>query len=301
MRSERAVVFDCAGDQLTGVLHAGAPEANTGVIIVVGGPQYRVGSHRQFVLLARRLASAGFPVLRFDFRGMGDAEGSPRSFESVDDDICAAADALQRLHGGIRGLVLLGLCDAASACLMYALRDPRLAGLVLMNPWVRTVETQATVYLRHYYGQRLLQKSFWQKLAARQFDLRRSATEFFASLRTARSSGRRARDRGRTDFIERMRVGFAGFGKPILLFLSGRDLAASEFSDLCLADPRWQSALKNPETVVQRFPEADHTFSARADLESLADHCIAWLATVSGHRAPAGVCDRVDQRKSIAG
>src|SRR5690349_24048098 len=54
-----------------------------GVLLVVGGPQYRVGSHRQFALLCRRLAGRGVPALRFDYRGMGDADGAARTFESV--------------------------------------------------------------------------------------------------------------------------------------------------------------------------------------------------------------------------
>src|SRR5262245_60307703 len=69
---ERAVVFGCEGEELLGVLHEPASDgatgtpASTGVIIVVGGPQYRVGSHRQFVLMARELARRGHAVLRFD-------------------------------------------------------------------------------------------------------------------------------------------------------------------------------------------------------------------------------------------
>jgi len=55
--------------------------AACGVLIVVGGPQYRVGSHRQFLLLSRRLAAEGHPVMRFDYRGMGDASGAMRGFE----------------------------------------------------------------------------------------------------------------------------------------------------------------------------------------------------------------------------
>ena len=40
------------------------------VLVVVGGPQYRVGSHRQFVSLARALARQGMTTVRFDYRGM---------------------------------------------------------------------------------------------------------------------------------------------------------------------------------------------------------------------------------------
>jgi len=46
-----------------------------------------VGSHRQFVQLARRLAKQGYPTLRFDYRGMGDSEGVYRSFENVGPDL----------------------------------------------------------------------------------------------------------------------------------------------------------------------------------------------------------------------
>ena len=44
----------------------------TAVLVVVGGPQVRAGSHRHFVQLARHLATHGHAVMRFDVRGMGD-------------------------------------------------------------------------------------------------------------------------------------------------------------------------------------------------------------------------------------
>jgi alpha/beta superfamily hydrolase len=90
-----------------------------GVLVVVGGPQYRVGSHRQFLLLSRRLASEGYPVMRFDYRGMGDGGGAMRSFEDVSADIGAAIEAFQRRCPSVRRIVLWGLCDAASAALLY--------------------------------------------------------------------------------------------------------------------------------------------------------------------------------------
>ena len=71
----------------------GTPTLRTAVLIVVGGAQYRAGSHRQFVLLARRLAAAGYPVLRFDLPGMGDSPGDPVPFENTAPHIAAALDA----------------------------------------------------------------------------------------------------------------------------------------------------------------------------------------------------------------
>mgnify|MGYP000113667174 FL=1 len=99
---EQAVSFPVAGDLALGI--AALPEltaelteqpGDCGVLIAVGGPQYRVGSHRQFLLLSRRLAAEGFPVFRFDYRGMGDSDGAMRSFENVSEDIAAAVDTFR--------------------------------------------------------------------------------------------------------------------------------------------------------------------------------------------------------------
>src|SRR5437660_6007124 len=86
---ERAIVFQCEGESLVGVVSAPAGNPRRGVVVVVGGPQYRAGSHRQFTLVARSLANGGFPVLRFDHRSMGDSTGSPRAFDAIGADIAA--------------------------------------------------------------------------------------------------------------------------------------------------------------------------------------------------------------------
>ena len=77
---EMPVVFDCEGSRLVGIAALPARPAATGVLIIVGGPQYRAGSHRQFTLLARHLADAGYPTMRFDYRGMGDSAGRMLAF-----------------------------------------------------------------------------------------------------------------------------------------------------------------------------------------------------------------------------
>ena len=56
MSREIPLAFPCQQDSLIGILHRPERPRRTGVVIVVGGPQYRVGSHRQFTLLARYLA-----------------------------------------------------------------------------------------------------------------------------------------------------------------------------------------------------------------------------------------------------
>ncbi len=283
MGEERAVVFPCHGDRLTGILHAGTRGANVGIVIVVGGPQYRVGSHRQFVLMARQIAAAGFPVLRFDYRGMGDSEGETRTFEAVDDDIRAAIDCLMRELPDLGNVVLLGLCDAASANVMYAPSDERVAGLILLNPWVRTPEGEARSYVRHYYLQRVMQRSFWRKAFRGELRVKRSISGFFDSARLARKAGQTTGSGQASEpnsFLSRMLRGLEMWEKPILLLMSGRDLTAQEFLDVIRDDNSWSKAIGKANVSAVSLVEADHTLSASVHLRKSVDNIIGWLSSL---------------------
>lgn len=279
---ELAVVGQCAGDRFVAIMHpARNSQQRLGVVIVVGGPQYRVGSHRQFVITARSLAAAGFPTLRFDYRGMGDSDGPLRTFESVREDIRCAIDMLLAQAPDLSGVVLWGLCDAASAVLMYCVRDARVRGLIIANPWVRTEQGQAAVHLWYYYPRRVLQPAFWKKVLSGGFGFGRAARELAGTTRRAleRPATTAAAASG---FIDEMAQGFARFRGRILLFISERDLTASEFTNLCSSSRRWRSALRRPQVELRRLVGADHTFSNRRHLDAANAACIEWLSRLAG-------------------
>lgn len=276
MNKEVALTFECQSQRLVGVLHRAADGSRTGIIVIVGGPQYRVGSHRQFVLLARSVAAAGIPVLRFDYRGMGDSEGGARDFERVDEDIAAAIDTLLANCPNLDSVVLLGLCDAASASLMYASSDSRVTGQILLNPWVRTEQGEARSYLRHYYLQRLLQRSFWSKVFRGRANLLRSGREFFESIGKARDARSSTQENTR-NFIDRMHHGLSSFEGRVLFLISENDLTAGEFTDLCGADRSWKSAMSGANIEVERVQGADHTLSDRRHLDYVNSLIIKWI------------------------
>jgi uncharacterized protein len=275
--TESALLFACDGEQLVGILHRPAAQARgIGVLVIVGGPQYRVGSHRQFVLMARSFAAAGYPVLRFDYRGMGDSGGAARSFETVNRDIRAAMDAFVAAEPSLRSIVLFGLCDAASAALMYCCSDSRVQGLILANPWVRTEAGAARAVVRHYYLQRLLHRSFWSKVFAGEYRLFASLRGFIHSLRSS------TRTKAQTSaaaphYLQRMREGFAGFRNPVLLLLSDRDLTAREFQDLCSSAPEWSRCVAATNVRSYAVRDADHTFSSSASLRDVCAQTLQWL------------------------
>ncbi len=280
---DRAVLFECAGESLVGVVSVPEAEAEVGVLVIVGGPQYRAGSHRQFVVLARHLAARGVPCMRFDYRGMGDSTGPARDFESVDDDVDAAIGAFLRACPGLKQIVLWGLCDGASAaCLYPAGKDPRVAAAVLLNPWVHTQAGEAKVFLKHYYLQRITDPSFWKKFGSGQVSLLKSLGSLFSFVRAA---GRKASAdipveaaNGRSGpFPERMAQGLASRKGPVAIFLSGRDYVAREFDDACKANAEWRKALDRSDLEITRFADADHTFSGPGEAQAVAEATHAWL------------------------
>ena len=275
---ERALSFDCGGAALVGIASVPAAPCTRGVLIVVGGPQYRVGSHRQFALLARDLAAHGIAAMRFDYRGMGDSDGDERDFETIQDDIRAALDAFIAAVPGLTDVVLWGLCDGASAAAMYAPGDARVRGLVLLNPWVRTDDGVARTTLKHHYRDRLRSAEFWRKLARGRFDYAGSLASMLKLVRTA-FAGRAAADDAPAALPERMRRGLHAFGGHTLLVIGGADLTGREFCDVAGSTPAWKRLAGAPHVAWRRLEEADHTFSRRAWRDQVATWTAEWVAS----------------------
>jgi exosortase A-associated hydrolase 1 len=275
---EQALAFVCTGEQLVGVLARPAAPAAIGVVVIVGGPQYRVGSHRQFVLLARRLAAAGITALRFDYRGMGDATGAMRTFEDSGPDIAAAIDALQARCPEVERVVLWGLCDAASGALLYcgAAGDPRVAGLALLNPWVRSEATHAKAELKHYYLQRLTDRSFWSKLGRGEVDVMGAARAVARGVRAAATTA--TSPGAAVAFQDRMADALRAFAGPVLLVLSEHDLTAREFADYAGSDARWRGLLEQVNVTRADIAGADHTFSTARWRDEVEACTLDWLA-----------------------
>ena len=120
---EKPVVFHNHRQQLIGMLHTPDKVETScpAVVFFHGFTGTKVEPHRIFVKTARRLASAGFYALRFDFRGSGDSEGdfSEMTIGGEVSDAIRSIDVLTEVESvdvGRIGVLGLSMGGCVAAC-----------------------------------------------------------------------------------------------------------------------------------------------------------------------------------------
>ena len=259
----RAVIaFPCAGEALVATLDTPdgrAVTGGTGLLIVSGGNEIRIGAHRGMAALARRIAAAGHPVLRYDRRGIGDSSGANGGFEASGPDIAAAAAAL-RATPGVGRVVAFGNCDAASALALFH-RAAGIDALVLANPW--TVEEAGgndgadalppPAAIRARYAAKLKDPREVWRLVSGGVDI----TKLVRGLR-------RSRQAAATGLAERIDRGLAG--TLVTILIARGDNTAIAFRAALPGRP-----------VIERDTDS-HSFSAPGDADWLFERIVEKLA-----------------------
>lgn len=287
IHTEIPVVFPCENDPLVGIINKPENAGKVGVVIVVaGGPQYRVGAHRQFVTLSRLLASHAIASIRFDHRGTGDSAGELRGFIDMGADIQSAVNTLLSHVPEIEKIVLWGECESATASAFYSYSDPRILGIFMVNPWIRTEAGLAKTMIRYYYWHRLFEKSFWTKVISGNFSLTASLRSCIDMIKSTLSSSKRNVDSVDNDVFEtlplpeRLAKSCQQFTGEMFILTSGQDYIAREFNDYVKASTIWQELVACKRVTLKNILEADHTFSRPEWRHELFDYTINWLKHV---------------------
>lgn len=141
------------GRRLLGFFHAAAaPGRPCALLYCHPFAEERNQSHGAAVHTARRLAAAGFPVLRFDFSGCGDSEGALEE-ASADDWLAeiglAAAEAKRR--SGVGRVGVWGLRAGANLAARWASGRTDVSLGIFWQP-MADLKTGMTQFLRQRLG-----------------------------------------------------------------------------------------------------------------------------------------------------
>lgn len=257
--------FACEGAALAATLDD-APGA-TGLLIVSGGNEIRSGAHRGMAMLAARVSAAGYPVFRFDRRGIGDSEGANGGFEKSRADIAAAIAAFRSAAPRLERIAAFGNCDAASALLIH--QPLPLDALILANPWTYEAEEDAdgepalppAAAIRARYLSRLADPKSLLRLLRGEVD--------FGKLRRGLAALRRPKTATAPDSLAaRIDEAARRLAIPATILLATGDRTAQAFAADCSA------ALKH--LPVERLASTSHSF-AGADADWLAARLLAIL------------------------
>lgn len=216
------LTFTCEGETLVGTVDHGG--ATTGLLIVSGGNEIRSGTFAGQAALAAQMAAEGFPVFRFDRRGVGDSEGENRGFRESRADILAALAAFRAQCPDMQRVVAFGNCDAASALML--MQGKGCDALVLSNPWTFDDDEGDDALpppsaIRSRYLAKLRNPREVLRLLRGQVDLAR----LFRGLKSA--AGKTVAP---TSLAQELAEGLAASGKPHVVLIAGQDRTGQAFA-----------------------------------------------------------------------
>lgn len=254
--SRRHLTFACENEQLVGTLDDA--DGTAGLLIVTGGNETRAGAFSGQAQMAARIAANGYPVFRFDRRGVGDSTGKNEGFRQSGRCIAAAIATLLVEKPGLRKVVGFGNCDAASALMLFA--GAGCQSLVLANPWTFE-EDDADAgpppeAIRQRYAKKLRDPREIARLLKGGVSMGKLARGLQHAIRPAPAP---------SSLAQEMKAGLATFEGPVRILLAENDRTAQAFRST------W------PDAECATCPDADHAFGSDPAHEWLFNQLVAVL------------------------
>jgi exosortase A-associated hydrolase 1 len=255
--TRRHFTFDCQGSRLAATIDDAS--GTTGLLLVSGGNEIRAGAWNGQARLAAHVAAEGYPVMRFDRRGVGDSEGPNGEFRASDPDVAAALAAFREQCPQLTYIVGFGNCDAASALMLAG--GAGFDALILSNPWTLDPggEDAPAEVVRDHYRRRLADPAAIQRLLSGKVSLGKLVVSLIAAFRPA--------PKAPAGLAAEIAEGLGHFPGSVRFLIAGRDRTGLAFLS------RWDKA----DARLRTCPDATHSYVEPEAREWLAGQVLEFL------------------------
>lgn len=313
------------GYTLVGILHEPTgPRRQCAVVLLAAGVKARVGPHGLYRRLTDMLVARGFPVLRFDFWGLGDSEGTapepllPDLYGSVscgrfiDDTRAAVTFACEAC--GVERVVLAGLCGGAITGILTGARDPRVAGLLGLGlpvsvdgsnvDKVKYMSAGQLVGIRGKYLRKLTDPTSWARLLSLKTDFRLLYRSLTAPLRKTRKPAADAtqvaetatQDDNLNPYFRPALLSMLGDKRPVMLIFSEADRLYWEFQEKFVQRHGFDTGAYHGNLEIAIVKDANHIFTFTEWQQDMLARSGAWLDAHFPARTPTPATP-VDERR----
>lgn len=251
--------FPCITDMLGATLDSG-PETSA-LLIVSGGNEIRSGAHSGMAQLALQVSEQGFPVLRYDRRGIGESTGQNDEFLGSAEEIAAAVQFLKQQQPQITTIVAFGNCDAATSLALFG-PDAGVDGYILANPWVIETNDGSEAEVAALSAA-AIRSRYWDRIKNPRtiIDLFSGKIDFKKLLRGLKQASQTEENSG---LSLRLRDALLGLDGNTTLLLAKRDTTARAFL-AAWNSKDFEALRRQPNIAVETLDSASHSF---ADVEA---------------------------------
>jgi exosortase A-associated hydrolase 1 len=261
----RSLTFLCEGSQCMASLDAVAGAA-TGLFVVSGGNEIRIGAHRGMATLAADIAAEGYSCFRFDRRGVGDSEGENGEFTNSAADLSAALVAFRAECPGLSRIIAFGNCDAATALLLHPPQG--IAAMVVGNIWVieKVDDLPPPAAIKARYLERIKDPKSWVRLFTGAINVKKLLGGLFKLARPSTPNS----------LADDVAAALSKVETPVTILLAERDATALAFEDVW-NKPMCDAARMRQNIKVRRLDSASHSFANDDDYAALKSALITSL------------------------
>lgn len=317
MDQQTPVVFaNRNGLRLFGMLHVPGTGSvrDTGILLLSPGVKMRVGPQCLYRRMTDLFVRLGFPVLRFDFHGIGDSEGELQEDVLIDfynhievgryvDDALDAVQWMQQ-HCGVSRVIASGLCGGAVTGLLAGARDDRIVGLlgVGITPVLASRAADASLYMtagqieanrKRYLKKSVLSVRSWVRFLTLRSDYRLMWKALVKPLLLGSAHRGSVGNDGPAEKSQQDNANplfppaffeMLDSGRPVLLVFSGADRLYWEFQEKFVA--RYASRLEAVQSGydLHVVPNANHVLSLHEWQDDMLDASARWLQSHFGDR-----------------